>query len=60
LGSLRGELEKMCTDQIFAARFHLNTAELQKTVKNFLSQKRFVNPHFVWFLYVLYKWGEKS
>jgi asparagine synthase (glutamine-hydrolysing) len=59
LGSLRGELEKMALDKDFISRFHLEETELKKIIGGFLSQKRFVNPHFVWFLYVLYKWGQR-
>jgi asparagine synthase (glutamine-hydrolysing) len=59
LGRLRPDLEKMAADKIFAERFGLNQSELQKIIKGFLSQKKFINPHFVWFLYVLYRWNER-
>jgi asparagine synthase (glutamine-hydrolysing) len=49
----------MAADKIFAERFGLNQSELQKIIKGFLSQKKFINPHFVWFLYVLYRWNER-
>lgn len=57
LGKLRPELEKLVADKIFAERFGLNQRELQKIVKAFLSQKKFINPHFIWFLFVLYRWN---
>jgi asparagine synthase (glutamine-hydrolysing) len=56
LGSLKSELEKMSRDLTFCEKFGLNKAELVKTIELFLSQKKYVNPHFVWSLYVLYKW----
>jgi asparagine synthase (glutamine-hydrolysing) len=56
LGSLKSELEKMSRDLAFCEKFGLNKAELVKTIELFLSQKNYVNPHFVWSLYVLYKW----
>jgi asparagine synthase (glutamine-hydrolysing) len=59
LGRLRPDLEKMAADKIFAERFGLNQSELQKIIKGFLSQKKFINPHFIWFLYVLYRWNER-
>jgi asparagine synthase (glutamine-hydrolysing) len=59
LGRLRPDLEKMAADKIFAERFGLNQSELQKIIKGFLSQKKFINPHFIWFLYVLYRWNQR-
>ena len=59
LGRLRPDLEKMAADKIFAERFGLNQSELQKIIKGFLSQKKFINPHFIWFLYVLYRWDQR-
>jgi asparagine synthase (glutamine-hydrolysing) len=56
LGILRGELEKMSTDQSFIQSFDFGAKELQKTVFNFLNQKKYVNPHYLWFVYMLYKW----
>jgi asparagine synthase (glutamine-hydrolysing) len=59
LGKLRPELEKMTMDKIFAERFGLNQQELQKIVRAFLAQKKFINPHFIWFLFVLYRWNQR-
>jgi len=59
LGKLRPELEKMTLDKIFAERFGLNQQELQKIVRAFLAQKKFINPHFIWFLFVLYRWNQR-
>lgn len=59
LGKLKPELEKMTLDKIFAERFGLNQQELQKIVRAFLAQKKFINPHFIWFLFVLYRWNQR-
>jgi asparagine synthase (glutamine-hydrolysing) len=56
LGILRGELEKMSVDQSFIQAFDFKAKELQNTVGNFLKQKKYVNPHYLWFIYMLYKW----
>ena len=57
LGRLKPELEKLAMDKIFAERFGLNQRELQKIIKAFISQKKFINPHFIWFLFILYRWN---
>jgi asparagine synthase (glutamine-hydrolysing) len=49
----------MTLDKIFAERFGLNQQELQKIVRAFLAQKKFINPHFIWFLFVLYRWNQR-
>ena len=56
LGSLKAELEKMSRDLTFCEKFGLNKAELVNTIDLFISQRKYVNPHFVWSLFVLYKW----
>jgi len=57
MGSLKSELEKLAVDKIFAERFGLNQPELQKIIRAFISKKKFINPHFIWFLFVLYRWN---
>jgi asparagine synthase (glutamine-hydrolysing) len=56
-GRLRPELEKMAVDKMFAARFGLNQQRLQQIIRGFLTKKQFINPHFIWFLYMLYRWN---
>lgn len=55
-GMLRPELEALQHDKNFLQTFGLNEAETQKYVQNFLTEKKYVNPHFVWFLYSLHQW----
>jgi asparagine synthase (glutamine-hydrolysing) len=59
LGRLKPDLEKMAQDSSFTERFGLNDSALNSTIRGFISQKRFINPHFIWFLYVLYKWHKR-
>jgi asparagine synthase (glutamine-hydrolysing) len=56
-GKLRPELEKMAVDKMFAERFGLNQQRLQQIIRGFLTKKQFINPHFIWFLYMLYRWN---
>jgi asparagine synthase (glutamine-hydrolysing) len=59
LGRLRPELEKLAADQQFLESFELNAAEIQRIIHNFNHQKRYINPHFIWFLYILYRWWKR-
>lgn len=59
LGSLRGELEQLQSDSAFLEALRLSPSEIQKIIHNFTLQKKYVNPHFVWFLYVLYRWWKR-
>ena len=55
-GFLRNELEEMVTSVEFLEDFQFNQPNLRGLIEDFLEQKRYVNPQFVWFLYVLFKW----
>ena len=59
LGSLRGELDALAADSAFQEAMRLSPSEIQKIITNFTTQKKYVNPHFVWFLYVLYRWWKR-
>lgn len=59
LGHLQPALLALKNDQDFAQTFHLNGVELARIIDNFITQKRYVNPHFVWFLYTLHQWYER-
>ncbi|MGH1338458.1 MAG: asparagine synthase (glutamine-hydrolyzing) [Aureispira sp.] len=59
LGHLQPALLALKEDQAFAQVFQMNLLELQQIIDNFLAQKRYVNPHFIWFLYTLHQWYER-
>lgn len=54
--SLKDALLAMKEDQDFATVFHLETRELSRVIDNFLYQRVYINPHFIWFLYTLHQW----
>jgi asparagine synthase (glutamine-hydrolysing) len=56
MGNLKSELKNLSVDTNFSEKFGLDKSELKNTVDHFLNQKKYVNPHFIWFLFVLYKW----
>lgn len=58
LGHLKPALLALKEDQDFAQTFQLSQRELQQIIDNFVAQKRYVNPHFIWFLYTLHQWYE--
>lgn len=55
-GLLAEQLRAMVADEIFVQTMHLNSHELQQLIGDFLSRRRFINPHFIWFLYTLHQW----
>lgn len=58
LGHLKPALLALQEDQGFAQAFQMNPKELQQIIHNFVHQKSYVNPHFIWFLYTLHQWYE--
>lgn len=57
---LTNELIKMANDALFHERFHLNGTFLHTLIKNFLDKNSLtINPHFMWSLFMLYKWHER-
>ena len=55
-GMLAEPLRALAHDAAFAQTMNLQPAELQRLVRDFLERRRFLNPHFVWFLYTLHQW----
>ncbi|MCP4443591.1 MAG: asparagine synthase (glutamine-hydrolyzing) [Aureispira sp.] len=56
---LKDDLEEMKQDQDFLTCFEFDAATLQQWVDSFKEQRKYVNPHFIWFLYMLYKWYQR-
>jgi asparagine synthase (glutamine-hydrolysing) len=56
----RDELHAMANDAIFQERFQLNGSLLNKMVLQFLDKNSLtINPHFMWSLFMLYKWHQR-
>ncbi len=55
-GMLRPDLEALPHDRSFLDAFELDGKYVQRSVADFLGDKKFVNPHFMWFLYALNAW----
>ncbi len=59
LGHLQPALLALKEDQAFAQAFQFDQRELRAIIENFVAQQRYVNPHFIWFLYTLHQWYER-
>ncbi len=59
LGHLQPALLALKEDAAFAQTFEFNQRELRAIIDNFITQKRYINPHFIWFLYTLHQWYER-
>ena len=46
-------------DALFFEVFQLNAATIEETIDTFLSKKQYVNPHFIWFVFILHQWYER-
>lgn len=56
LNSLKAPLLSIKTDQDFFNTFQLEGKEVQRIIDNFVQQRAYINPHFIWFLYTLHQW----
>ena len=55
-GQLSEQLKDMISDKNFIHNFGFKAPVLEKVIMDFLNQRRYINPHFIWFLFILYKW----
>ncbi len=55
-GSYSQEIITMTQDNEFIQAFQFNQTELERKVDVFLKNTTFINPHFIWFLFMLYRW----
>lgn len=56
----KDDLILMANDQLFHERFQLNGSLLNKMVQQFLDKNSLaINPHFMWSLFMLYKWHHR-
>ena len=58
-GLLRSDLEALAQDKAFADCFGLQQTVLENILRQFLDRKAYINPHFIWFLYVLRQWYKR-
>ncbi len=56
LGSLKEPLLAIAADGDFIKKIGLDATALQVTIQNFVQQRKYINPHFIWFLYSLHQW----
>ena len=58
-GLPRPDLEALAQDKAFADCFGLQQTVLEDMLRQFLDRKAYINPHFIWFLYVLRQWYKR-
>jgi asparagine synthase (glutamine-hydrolysing) len=58
-GVLSQELKALSQDKHFFAALPLQSAAVGTLIEQFLSQKKWVNPHLIWFIYVLWQWQRR-
>ena len=55
----RNDLVEMMEDPNFAKIFSFHKEGIKTLVRSFLGNRRFVDHHLVWFLYVLFRWQKR-
>ena len=58
-GFLKEELLAIKEDTSFFDIFQLNKSKIGEMLDQFFAQQHYVNPHFVWFIFVLHQWYER-
>lgn len=58
-GFLKKELVRMQNDSYFFEVFQLDQVHFTGMINSFFSNENKYNPHFIWFVYCLYKWYKK-
>ena len=58
-GFLKEELVLMQNDSYFFEVFQLDQVHFTGMINSFFSNENKYNPHFIWFVYCLYKWYKK-
>lgn len=56
LSSLQPQLIAIKEDTAFQQTMGLQSEQLCIIIDNFIQQKKYINPHFIWFLYCLHQW----
>ena len=55
---LKAELLDLANDSTFRQQFELS-AHISTVIHDFLDQKRYITPDFIWYLYNLKKWADR-
>ena len=55
-GFLKDEIITMASDVTFLNAFGFNSNQFKKLIEDYYLGKSDTDPHFVWYLYVLFKW----
>ncbi len=56
LNFLQTDLDALKNDNLFFEAFELDQKATKNLISDFTNQRKYVNPHFVWFLYTLHRW----
>lgn len=56
---LRAEVDAMANDANFAQALQFDAQALRQWIATFQAQRQFVNPHAVWFMYMLWAWWKR-
>jgi hypothetical protein len=57
---LSSSILEMANNNDFHQKFLFDGVIFKKIIEQYLSQKSFINPHFVWNLHMLYIWYQKN
>jgi asparagine synthase (glutamine-hydrolysing) len=57
--ALRPQLLALMEDRDFFDKIPLQQANIQQLIQDFISQKQWVNPHLIWFIFSLWQWKNK-
>ena len=58
-GFLKEEILAMADDASFLDTFEFKKENFKTLIADYYNDKSQIDPHFVWYLYVLYKWNER-
>ena len=56
---LADQLRAIAVDEVFFQKFQLNGETINQTINNFLREEKYINPHIVWFIFILHQWYER-
>jgi asparagine synthase (glutamine-hydrolysing) len=56
---LKDDLMALAVDKQFLETFDLKAESLSTMIHHFVKKTKYINPHAIWFIYVLYKWYQK-
>jgi asparagine synthase (glutamine-hydrolysing) len=57
---LKAVIVEMSNDKHFCEAFLFDASYLKSIINQYLNQRSFINPHFIWNLHMLYIWYKKN